>query len=1121
MAIVTVDSSTHDLQFETIPLVDLRLISQSELNSLSLCSYEAFDLHRCDDVVIPKIDRSVFNESAGSRKQTYSRLRLAPRKPEITNVGRRRRCAGLLSLPKPPPNPVDDPERKENQRIATLLRDLLLKDNSAKTDLIPLDYEHRKSPTLLQPVPLKVDNKFPLQQFPVVVACKEVKKRGRKRKHELKPPQIQGDGNSNVMSNGIVVYENGLNANKELTMEIVNRNGVAVDIDALANYQDPFGPELRRRTVGLESETALLVFMKDLNGQWGSRRKKRKIVDASDFGDALPKGWKLLLTLKRREGRVWLNCRRYISPSGHQFVTCREVSSFLLSYFGPQHSSLQNSGHSDRNTQQTPKLSSQITAGLTCQVDNMKEDPACHSTSLMTVHTNDLDKQVALLGDENLAEVQVRDLLECHKCNMTFEEKDAYLQHLLSSHQRSAKRCRIGSSISDGVIIKDGKYECQFCHKVFEERHRYNGHVGIHVRNYVRNLEVLPGPITVRKNSKSLSLGAVPSGVHMMGSSVYINKGSISETSTAKPNDELNVGSVHCKLDVISTHGTPAESNCERMSYSSDSKQLTKCDKSSIPAVVDAKTNELNVGSLHAKLEATSILETPTSESICELNVNSSPSKLVSEAYKDSIPDTAAAALNDGHNVSSFCTEQDPASILEPLPSVPKYGPSVSSQVNLVKEAGKEYSLKTSTSKTDDEQNACSFHTNPKEVPIQETPIDVSNFQPNIGTCHSELITEANKDPVPEASAAEFSDGRDVGALYNILDGTPNGKSNCDLNASSRNKHVMEDSKIEGTMVEKCYNKLSGDSKSPDSNSKMAGEANDVGNDKFSFCLDSGTFFSDKKDCSTFGTFDVNNSYEATSIKNDQCAIELERLSGSCLLTPGTEQICGLDGIVNEVLTSVAQGPKLDKMEKSGNSELKSGFSSCDAGASKDVVTETTQIADEGNVPKDGVAEPSLLLMQSSGCNNEPEDGVVNSSLSLMHPSGCFPEPIMTLDKGADEICKVKKLENMSGFEELRLDDIEPSRFSFMTGKESRSLPEESMGVAYNAALEKELDSTVRFNREAVYPSMASANQPTTVCVWCRMEFNHEAVYSEMQSHSFGFMCPGCRAKISGCNTTT
>ena len=72
------------------------------------------------------------------------------------------------------------------------------------------------------------------------------------------------------------------------------------------------GEELRRRSEGLEGEEGLLGFLRELEGQRGSRRRKRKIVDAADFGDVLPVGWKLLLGLKRKDGRAWIYCRRYI-----------------------------------------------------------------------------------------------------------------------------------------------------------------------------------------------------------------------------------------------------------------------------------------------------------------------------------------------------------------------------------------------------------------------------------------------------------------------------------------------------------------------------------------------------------------------------------------------------------------------------------------------------------------------------------------------------------------------------------------------------------------------------------------------------------------------------------------
>jgi hypothetical protein len=41
-------------------------------------------------------------------------------------------------------------------------------------------------------------------------------------------------------------------------------------------------------------------------------------------------------------------------------------------------------------------------------------------------------------------------------------------------------------------------------------------------------------------------------------------------------------------------------------------------------------------------------------------------------------------------------------------------------------------------------------------------------------------------------------------------------------------------------------------------------------------------------------------------------------------------------------------------------------------------------------------------------------------------------------------------------------------------------------------------------------------NQLTTACVWCGVQFNQDAVNSEIQSDSVGFMCPVYKAKIYG-----
>ncbi|CAL4999438.1 unnamed protein product [Urochloa decumbens] len=64
---------------ELLPVVDLRTLSQSDLDAVAAASVHALaprSFPDADPLPPLKIDRAVFNESAGSRKQTFSRLRL-------------------------------------------------------------------------------------------------------------------------------------------------------------------------------------------------------------------------------------------------------------------------------------------------------------------------------------------------------------------------------------------------------------------------------------------------------------------------------------------------------------------------------------------------------------------------------------------------------------------------------------------------------------------------------------------------------------------------------------------------------------------------------------------------------------------------------------------------------------------------------------------------------------------------------------------------------------------------------------------------------------------------------------------------------------------------------------
>lgn len=266
---------------EVVPVVDLRLLSQAEIHSLALSCPNAYDLRRSDDVVIPKIDPAIFNESAGSHKQTYSRFRLAPHKPDpaspSTVASRRPRghFSSTSSSSAAPLEPsfveagnADDDERgrQENVKIISYLRQLFAPEEASP-----------------QTLPTSISD----------------------------PAQ----GNLIIDGSGLQNPDKGNPAMVVLEDEdrgILNEKGEAVDLLALSQKVDPFAEVLRQRTKGLTTEQQLLDFMSGFDGQWGSRRRKRRIVCASELGDDLPRGWKLLLSLKRKEGEVWVYCRRYV-----------------------------------------------------------------------------------------------------------------------------------------------------------------------------------------------------------------------------------------------------------------------------------------------------------------------------------------------------------------------------------------------------------------------------------------------------------------------------------------------------------------------------------------------------------------------------------------------------------------------------------------------------------------------------------------------------------------------------------------------------------------------------------------------------------------------------------------
>uniref|UniRef100_A0A0D9X936 C2H2-type domain-containing protein n=1 Tax=Leersia perrieri TaxID=77586 RepID=A0A0D9X936_9ORYZ len=265
------------METEAIPVVDLRVLSQSDLDGLASASAHAVDApaDAADPLPPLKIDRAVFNESAGSRKQTFSRLRFGAASSSSSSSPSPVSAAAVAAELRG--------KDKENSLIAHHLRRLFARDDDPNS-LLP-------SPTEHPPTSLSQTQTLALPAPP--------------RSPSPDPDQLT-----------------------------TNSKGISVDLVGLARLVDPYDAELGKRTAGMASESELMGFISTLAGEWVSARERRKFVDASFFGDHLPTGWKLQLGIKRKDRMAWVHCFSYVSPKGQQFASCKEVSAYLMSLLG-------------------------------------------------------------------------------------------------------------------------------------------------------------------------------------------------------------------------------------------------------------------------------------------------------------------------------------------------------------------------------------------------------------------------------------------------------------------------------------------------------------------------------------------------------------------------------------------------------------------------------------------------------------------------------------------------------------------------------------------------------------------------------------------------------------------
>uniref|UniRef100_A0A0D3H1J1 C2H2-type domain-containing protein n=1 Tax=Oryza barthii TaxID=65489 RepID=A0A0D3H1J1_9ORYZ len=226
----------------------------------------------------------------------------------------------------------------------------------------------------------------------------------------------------------------------------------------------------------MTTEEELMGFISSLAGQWVNQRMRRKLVDASFFGDHLPSGWRLQLGIERKDRKAWVNCFSYVSPKGQSFATCQEVSAYLMSLLGYPEFKTDNIEYGSTQQHGLCADDGVNVLGVQHQIGTSMDSQSNLPVASATFYSHSRDQDETVADDINS--------YECQQCNLTFHGQSAYAHHLITFHKVSSKRRKSNkvSKFGEPVIGKDGKFECPVCNKTFEEQSRYFGHIGSHAK---------------------------------------------------------------------------------------------------------------------------------------------------------------------------------------------------------------------------------------------------------------------------------------------------------------------------------------------------------------------------------------------------------------------------------------------------------------------------------------------------------------------------------------------------------------------------------------------------------------------------------------------------------------
>ncbi|KAJ0086240.1 hypothetical protein Patl1_08538 [Pistacia atlantica] len=982
--------------------------------------------------------------------------------------------------------------------------------------------------------------------IPVNVASCETtnRKRGRPRKDECRNQnQYQAVGSENKVVQSvsknkeeITVIEN-KEDKKETKMVMENRDGVVVDFFTLGTVKDPFAEELRRRTAGIQKQEDLLGYLSGLKGDWVSRRQKRKIVDASDYGDALPRGWKLMLCIKKKVGHVWLACRRYISggcnvkyltlwivsivilsvvwflltlfshllpssPNGQQFASCKEVSSYLLSFSGLKDASQSNAGHTGDGVQLDDKLTSGNAAVCMHKDDKNGADLVLCSLHPCTPQSTEYEQQATLLETKSPGEVRRQETLKCHKCSMVFHEQDDLLHHLLSSHQMTTKRSRCSTSISEGVIIKDGKYECQLCHKAFEERHSYNGHLGGHMKNYVKRLG---GVLMTQKNNEPVAVG-VSSEFLERQETVGADWGSFAEKSSkCRGNNETSSALPHSKPKADGTlepHSDKYVHNDQVMISNRNVQTLIEknCNKQETAfGLTDDKMDKVKVATdmRAAKpdvcLGAGTDLSTDHRNKSCvfpgERDVpKSNIGGINNYGWQGRSPENWSLALagsNQPHFVD-YSAKDVPINLMEEqrkeVGSESSFLPSnvkdkIVSCENLEErhftitmEGGQMYRNKHARNEAISRSNYRGIGLENAVTKVKEqgsfkgrSPVPMEQrcgSQTNMNGVSTSMLTEARQERGPASGLPTASGNKPTYVVNNYLNS---------VSTTMLNQPKFDDvSRSENFGLSFGFGNKHTISKPRQEEDSEVGLLNLFGSGKF---------------------FGFDNSLTKASAGTTEFP-KLDEVRNT------NEQVHGVENNYRVYTDTVQQESRLENSENARNNEFMPAFSN-HARSGVDAMAEFLWRSDEENILLSGLGDTSSRLLQSSSC---------------------FPAFGTMSDKGETELFSIgEKYDSISGFEGLRSGSMEHMEYDFLTTQTS-SQSQVPKVLSYDAEISPGFDSSVWLEKEALplLPKIGSRYQVATVCAWCRNEFHHEPVETGAETGAVGFMCPTCKAKFSG-----